>query len=132
MADNSLLSFETHGPITVGEVKTASVLDAMNVTEFGQELSAHAQAHPGVNLLLDFGQVDYLSSAVLTELLKVHQIAEKTGGSLRLCALNGDIRNVFEITNLNKMFVIYDECEEGVRKFTRSLEIEAQDQAWEE
>jgi len=132
MSEASLISFEKHGPLVLGRIEAASVLDAMNVSHFGAELTAYVEANAGVRLLLDFENVDYLSSAVLTELLRINKKIAETHGSFRLCSLNRDIRKVFEITNLDKMFVIYDSAGEGLKKFARAIEIEAQEDAWEQ
>ena len=130
-AESALLTFETQGAITVGRIQAASVLDAMNVDQFGKELQDCVEKTKGIQLLLDFREVEYLSSAVLTELIRVHKSCEEQGGSLRLCAMNADILKVFEITNLDRYFVIYpDNAEEAVKKFTRSLSIEADERAW--
>ena len=132
MSEVSLISFEKHGPVVLGRIEAASVLDAMNVSHFGSELMAFVEANEGVRLLLDFGNVDYLSSAVLTELLRINKKVTSTNGSFRLCSLNRDIRKVFETTNLDKMFVIYDSAGDGLKRFQRAIEVEAQEEAWEQ
>jgi len=130
MSEESLLDFREEGRITVGTIHSASVLDALNVTEFGQEAVQYVESNPGLHLLLNFENVGYLSSAVLTELLRIKEAAEKTGGTLRLCAVNTDIRKVFEITNLDKVFVIYGSLDDALHRYERSIDVEAQEQAW--
>ena len=130
MSDETLVQFSERGVITIGEIHAGSVLDAMNVSQFGAEVAAYVRRSPGLKLLLDFHRVEYLSSAVLTELLRINQACKEVGGDLRLCALNADIRKVFEITNLDKLFTIYPTGEDAVVKFARSLAIEAQEDAW--
>lgn len=131
MSEESLVHYEQDGPITVGLIKATSVLDAANVDRFGNDVMQYVKKHPNANLLLDFQHVDYLSSAVLTELIRIHNILEERKGQLRLCDLNRDIRKVFEITNLDKMFVIYDaDAAQSVKRFKRSLDIAAEDDAW--
>jgi anti-sigma B factor antagonist len=125
-----LLTFERKEPVTVGKVHSASVIDALNVTKFGEEVLAYVSDHPGTHLLLNFEEVSYLSSAVLTELIRINKELEATKGSLRLCCLNADIRKVFEITNLDKMFVISDGEDEAIRRFKRSLNVEAEEDSW--
>lgn len=132
MSNGPMIVFEEKGPITLGRVQATSVLDARNVAELGKELLASTERKPETHILLDFSQVSYLSSAVLNELLKVHRKLQETRGSLRLCSLNQDIKKVFEITNLDKVFVIYESAADGVKKFLRSLEIEEQERAWKE
>jgi anti-sigma B factor antagonist len=129
--ESAILTFEEVGAITIGRIQSASVLDAMNVDQFGKDLQDQVAKTDDINLLLDFREVEYLSSAVLTELIRVHKSCEDRGGSLRLCAMNADIHKVFEITNLDRYFTIYsDRAEEAVKKFARSLTVEADERAW--
>ena len=130
MSDEALIRFTERGVITVGKIHVGSVLDAVNVSQFGKEALHYVSAHPGMNLLLDFETVEYLSSAVLTELLRINQACKDVDGGLRLCGLNDDISKVFEITNLDKMFVIYGPVDEAVMRFARSLAIQAEEDAW--
>ena len=132
MSKQEMLAFETRGPITLGTIESASVLDAVNVSEFGQSVLGFVEKEREVHLLLDFSQVNYLSSAVLTELLRIKEAAETGGGALRLCGLNDDIRKVFTITNLDKVFVLYGATDDGLAKFARSLEIEAENGDWDD
>jgi anti-sigma B factor antagonist len=127
-----LLEFEENGRIHVGTILSSSVLSPANVVEFGREVLEYINRHPGINLLLNFENVDYLSSAVLTELLKVHKAIESTHGRLRLCAVSPVILEVFEITNLNTMFTIHaDGVAASIKRFERSLDVAAQEDAWE-
>jgi anti-anti-sigma factor len=126
-----LVSFQQQGEITEGIILSPSVLDSLNVSQFGNEVIAYVQGHPRVNLLLNFERVNYLSSAVLTELLRINEAVQEGDGHLRLCALNKDIHKVFEITNLDKIFVIYGAPDEAQERFVRSLQVEAQEESWE-
>ena len=132
-ASDQIVDFQDEGRVVIGTIRTSSVLSAINVAEFGNEVIAFVDAHPGLNLLLNFENVDYLSSAVLTELLRINKSIEGTQGQLRLCGVSKVILEVFQITNLDKMFVIYhDDVTGGVRRFHRSLDVAAEEAAWKE
>ncbi len=132
-ANDQIVDFTQEGRVIVGTIRTSSVLSAINVAEFGNEVVAYVEARPGVNLLLNFEHVDYLSSAVLTELLRVNKAIESVQGKLRLCSLSKVILEVFQITNLDTMFTIFDEdLDGGRRRFQRALEIQDQEAAWKE
>lgn len=132
-AGDQIVDFTEDGQVVVGTIRTSSVLSAINVAEFGNEVVSFVEARPAVNLLLNFEHVDYLSSAVLTELLRVNKAIETVGGKLRLCSVSKVILEVFQITNLDKMFTIFDEdLEGGLRRFQRALAIQAQEAAWKE
>jgi anti-sigma B factor antagonist len=127
-----LVEYEQHGSITVGTVRAARVLDAVNVTEFGNRLLEYVDEHPGVHLLLNFAQVNYLSSAALTELLKVNEATQRTGGGVRLCALSPEIASVFQITNLDKLFLVEpgETVDHALHRYERSLQIAAEEDEW--
>jgi anti-anti-sigma factor len=130
MSETRLVTFEEVDNITIGRVGAASVLDAVNVTQFGNEVLELVKSRSGLNLMLDFENVDYLSSAVLTELLRINQAVESQNGNLRLCGLKPDVRKVFEITNLDKVFTIYGDHKTAIKRFARSLEVAEQESAW--
>ncbi len=128
-----IVDFEVQGKIVVGTIRTTSVLSAINVAEFGNEVVAKIEGSTGINLLLSFENVDYLSSAVLTELLRINKAIQEAQGQLRLCGVSKVILEIFQITNLDKMFAIYhDDVTGGVRRFMRSLEVAAEEAAWKD
>lgn len=129
----TLVDFKESGRIVVGTVRASSVLSAINVAEFGRELLHFVEKKPRLNLLLNFEHVDYLSSAVLTELLRINKAVQEQDGQLRICAIAPSIREVFQITNLDKLFVLSEDDEESnVKRFERALDIAAQEAAWQE
>ncbi len=129
----ALLTFEKRGRIHVGTINVARMLGTINAAEFGAETIEYVTKHPGLNLLLNFEHVDYLSSVVLTELLKINKLVKETNGKLRLCAVAPSIREVFEITNLDKVFVINsDSVDTDIRRFERALDVAAEADAWQE
>lgn len=129
----ALVEFQEHGRVHLGIVHANSVLSTLNVSHLGTEILEYVQRYPGLNLLLDFSQVNYLSSVVLTELLRVKRAVDETDGRLRLCGMGSTIREVFAITNLDRVFSIHEESfDVDIKRFERSLEIAAADAAWKE
>ena len=68
-------------------------------------------------LLLNFGNVEYLSSAALSKLITLNKKLQQVGGKLILCNIDANIREVFEITRLNKVFSIFPDEEAGLGAF---------------
>jgi len=64
-------------------------------------------ASGGVNLILDFSKVKFLSSAVLGLLIRISKRVYQRNGQLRLCNINPKIYEIFKITRLTKIFDIY-------------------------
>lgn len=124
--------FAKNGPITIGTVTTDTLLDASNCTAFGNEVLLYIKQNPACNLLLNFENVKFLSSAVLTELLRVREASEERHGHVRLCGLNRDVHTVFEITNLDMVFFVQkgENLDDAADRFIRSLSVEAQEKTW--
>jgi anti-sigma B factor antagonist len=58
-------------------------------------------------LLVDLGQVGYIDSAGMGALVASLKHARSVGGDLRLCALQDDVRAIFEMTRLNRAVTIH-------------------------
>ena len=68
-------------------------------------------ASGGINLILDFGNVQYFSSAVLGLLIRISKRIYEYDSQLRLCNINPKIYEIFKITRLTKTFDIYKDIE---------------------
>jgi anti-sigma B factor antagonist len=105
---------ETSQRLTVTDLKDVKVidfvdskiLDEANIAEIGQNLTGLATAKERPKLLLDFANVDHLSSAALGMLINVNNKVKQQNGQLRLANIKPQILEVFEITKLNKLFKI--------------------------
>lgn len=110
MSEESLkLEFSKQDGITVGTITHTQMLDGTNVASFGAQALAYVEEHPDLKLMINFENINYMSSAGLTELLKINDALKTDGRPVHLWGLNKDIDNVFRITNLDKMFTIHNE-----------------------
>lgn len=92
--------------VTVVELTDKKILDEVNISQIGEQLaSLVAQAdHP--KILLDFTNVQYMSSSALGMLITLHKRVREKGGQLRLCNIQSAIYEVFVITRLSEIFQI--------------------------
>jgi len=67
-----------------------------------------------INLILNFCNVRFLSSAVLGLLIKISKKVYECDGQLKLCNINPKIYEIFKITRLTKIFDMYQDIEEAV------------------
>ncbi len=131
--EEASVEFSKQGRVDIGTIHMASVLSPISISEFGDEVLGYVHARRGLYLLLNFEHVDYLSSAVLTELIKIHRAVRDTGVELRLCAVSRTIREIFRITNLDQMLGIHEDgLAPNLERFERAIRVAAQDKAWEE
>jgi len=72
-------------------------------------MSVIESASDGIKLILDFSNVQFLSSAVLGLLIRISKKVYEHDGQLKLCSINPKIYKIFKITRLTKIFDIYDD-----------------------
>lgn len=65
-------------------------------------------------LLVDLGQVGYVDSSGMGALVASLKHARTVGGDLRLCALQDDVRAIFEMTRLNRAVTIHGSRSEAL------------------
>lgn len=58
-------------------------------------------------LILDCGQLDYISSMGLGMLVRVNARMKKLGGDVKLAAVQGAVAQVLSVVGLNRIFQIY-------------------------
>jgi anti-sigma B factor antagonist len=92
------------------------ILDELIIQDLGKELFSLVEDGPR-NLLLNFTNVDFLSSAALGKLISLHKKVERAGGVLKLSNIKPEIYDVFKITRLNEKFDIKDEQEDALAEF---------------
>jgi anti-sigma B factor antagonist len=104
--------------IRIVEFTSAKILDEANITEIGQTLNSMVDEGDNPKLLLDFANVDHLSSAALGMLINANNRIKQKNGQLRLANIKPQIYEVFVITKLNKLFRILPDRAEALKSFT--------------
>lgn len=82
------------------------IIDASEIEQLGAELLALVDEQQRTQLLLNFEGVEFLSSAALNKLITLQTRVKRAGGAVRICNLHPQIREVFAITRLDRMFEI--------------------------
>ena len=114
MAETSLLQiFETDG-ITNVEFVESNILDEVCIRRIGDELLAVIERKGCPRIILNFQNVNALSSSALGMLITVNTKIGDKKGKLALASLEGPIRDVFRITKLDKAFLLCDSLSEAI------------------
>jgi anti-sigma B factor antagonist len=107
-----------------GEILTifltdAKILDAAQIEEIHQEISKILGEAQQRNVILDFREVKFLSSAALGMLILVNKTCKEYKINLKLCNIEADIAQIFKITGMNKVFAIYKTAEDALAAFQK-------------
>jgi anti-sigma B factor antagonist len=117
MAVHRRLQVSEVGDITVVRFVDRKILDEVNIQELGQELFQLVEDEGRQRLLLNFSQVEFLSSAALGKLITLDKKVKSRKGELRLSNIRPEIYEVFAITKLNKLFNIKDDEADALASF---------------
>ena len=85
-------------------------MDAENAPQFEEECRA-CIAEGLTGLVVDLGELTYVSSMGLRSFISVAKTLQEKGGALRICRLSGLVKQVFEITGLLALFPVYESVE---------------------
>ena len=95
------ISVETDGSLVT--VKVGGEVDAHNCSELGEAILA-AAPDDSPKVVLDAGELGFIDSSAISELLRIREELTERGGSLALRNLGSSVRRVLEITGLLDTF----------------------------
>jgi anti-sigma B factor antagonist len=111
------LEVEDVGDIAVVNFVDKKILDEQNIQMIGDDLFRLVDELGRRKVLLNFGNVEFMSSAALGKLITLHRKLQAVQGKLVLCNIAKSIMEIFEITKLNKMFTIAPDQQAGLQAF---------------
>jgi anti-sigma B factor antagonist len=96
---------------TVVTFTEEKILEDKDIQALQESIMSVIAQTGGINLILDFCNVRFLSSAVLGLLIRVSKKVYEHDGQLKLCNINPKIYEIFKITRLTKIFDICQDLE---------------------
>ncbi len=117
MAGYRRLETSEVGDVTVVRFVDRKILDESNIQELGQELFQLVEEENRHKLVLNFHNVEFLSSAALGKLITLDKKVKAHNGRLKLSNIRPEIYEVFAITKLNKLFDIKDDVADALAAF---------------
>ena len=106
-----VISVEYVENATIVAFTDEKILEERDVQALQESIMSVIERAERINLILDFRNVRFLSSAVLGLLIRISKKVYERDGQLRLCNINPKIHEIFKITRLTKIFDIYQDIE---------------------
>ena len=108
--------------ITVDKIENVAVaavpvdeLDASNAGEFKRDIAPVLQAN--ARLVLDLSRLRFVDSSGLGAMLSCLRQLSAKNGDLKLCGMSKQVRALFELVRMHRIFDIYGTKEEAVKAF---------------
>ena len=117
MSTHKRIDVSKIGDVTVVKFVDPKILDEAGIQELGAELFALVERDNRRSILLNFADVDFLSSAALGKLITLDRKVKSVQGRLKMSNIRPEIMEVFQITKLNKVFDIRGEEAEAISAF---------------
>jgi len=84
-------------------------LSAANAAEFLERLTVEVKSSVNSALLVNMEAVEFMDSAGLMALIKAFRLAESLGHRFAICSIAPSVRIMFELTQLDKAFEIFED-----------------------
>lgn len=107
------------GDVAVVSFIDARILDESSVKAIGNELEDLITKRYLLKMILDFSKVSHLSSAVIGKIIAVYKKMKAEKGEIKLCGLNPVIREVFKVTQVDKMIEVQKDTGSALKSFQK-------------
>ena len=87
-------------------VQPSGILDGTKAAQFRQEISKLVESNVNM-VLIDFQDVTFMDSSGLGALVLALKTVRAAGGKLFICSVNEQIKMLFELTSMDRVFEIF-------------------------
>jgi anti-sigma B factor antagonist len=105
------------GEVTVVRFADPKILDEVSIQEMGAELLSLVEKDNRGAILLNFAEVEFLSSMALGKLITLDKKVKTNNGKLKLCNIRPEIHEVFVFTKLTSLFDIKENEAQALAAF---------------
>jgi anti-sigma B factor antagonist len=105
---------------TIVSFTDEKILEEKDINSLQESIMSVIEQTEQINLILDFRNVKFLSSAVLGLLIRISKRIYEHNGRLRLCNIDPKIYEIFKITRLTKTFDIYKNIESATKDLSQT------------
>jgi stage II sporulation protein AA (anti-sigma F factor antagonist) len=109
MAKTRRIKVNESGPVSVVTFADSKIIDEAEIQELGQELYDLVERDDRKKIVLNFANVEFLSSAALGKLIGFDKRVKQHAAELILSNIRPEIYEVFAIMKLTKLFQIKDD-----------------------
>ncbi|MDZ8105900.1 MAG: STAS domain-containing protein [Nostoc sp. DedQUE12a] len=101
--------------MSVTVLELSGILDGIRGNELRREVSNVVDTGTNI-LLLDLKNVKFIDSSGLGALVSAMQIVRKNDGQLFICSINDQVKMLFQLTKMDRIFQTFADQEEFNRQ----------------
>jgi anti-anti-sigma factor len=108
--------------VAIVTLQNVDLWDRAEIHAFCEELLDYVQSEAPKKMIMDMSTIDRVSSEALNALIKIRDEVTARNAELRLCSLQDAVKEVLKITELGRLFQIYDALPDAFRGFAEEAE----------
>lgn len=113
------LTITDRNEVVIAHFSQARIIDDATIREIGAEMAKlPLEAAASRKLLLNFGRVEFMSSAMIGQILKLSKLCQNDKIKLKLCSITPNIMEVFTLMKLHKVLDLCKDENEAIEGFT--------------
>ncbi|QIZ70073.1 STAS domain-containing protein [Oxynema aestuarii] len=94
-------------PANFEVIRPTGILDATQASQLRREI-AHCLEKETEIVLVNLEQVAFIDSSGLGALVSALKMVRNSGGALFICSINDQVRMLFDLTSMDRVFKIYE------------------------
>lgn len=103
--------------VTVARLLDREIRGEADGAAWEQEFAQLVEAERGRDVLLDFSQVEHVTSSAVVQLIILHKLVAAKNGRLKLCHLRPEVYDVFTVMHLDSMFDVEETAAAALANF---------------
>ncbi len=115
----STLIQRTHEDILIAYFQDVRIIDESRISALGRQLTDLANNGENKKIVLNFQNVAFMSSAMIGKLVLFAKNCTAANVDLRLCNINPNVEEVFNLMKLGKVFKIEKDEESAIKSFSK-------------
>ena len=104
---------------TSGKTLITSVagdIDHHNAAQIKEKIDKVIERDNIKNIVFDFSKVSFMDSSGIGMIIGRYKLIERRSGKTAICAMNKDIKRIFDISGLGKIIKVYDSVANAISK----------------
>ncbi|MDJ1184934.1 STAS domain-containing protein [Roseofilum casamattae] len=103
----------------VKHLQPSGILDSTKAARFREEV--HSLVKSGANIILvDLKEVTFIDSSGLGALVAALKTVRSDGGQLAVCSINEQVRMLFELTSMDRVFEVFTSREDFEKAYEKT------------
>lgn len=115
----STLIVRTFEDIQIIYFQDVRIIDDSRINALGRELTELVNTGESKKFILNFQNVSFMSSAMIGKLVLFGKNCKTAGIDLKLCSINPNVEEVFNLMQLKKVFAIEKDEDAAVKAFSK-------------